>query len=111
MNAAKAARLQSNATPLYLRFLKILVARSSMSNNHGADDVTVAFITFRHGLTSHCDKRMAWGRKVLSILTRLLTNVTHKENSMLSSASRKQVDPSFRNLAIELLVKLHGSQV
>ena len=49
---------------------------------------------------------MAWGRKSFVNTTGLLTNVTHKENSMLSSASRKQVDPSFRNLAIELLGKI-----
>ena len=46
--------------------------------------------------------RAEWpgAEKVLSILTRLLTNVTHKEFDV--EQNRKQLDPSFR-MAIELL--------
>ena len=78
----EAGRLQSNATPPYLlRFLKILVARSSMSNNHGADDSYRRFLSHFVMDLLRIVTRAEWpgAEKVLSILTRLLTNVTHKE--------------------------------
>jgi hypothetical protein len=103
------ARIQSNTTPQYLlRFLKILVARSSMSNSRGADDSYRRFLSNFVTDLLRVVTRAEWpgAEKVLTILTRLLTNVTHKEKSSLSEASRKNVDASFRNLSIELLGKI-----
>ena len=67
----EAARIESNSTPQYLlRFLKILVARSSMSNSPGADESYRRFLSNFVTDLLRVVRRAEWpgAEKILTIL-------------------------------------------